>query len=212
MIRKISENSEYAFSHLKPAYPTKVMKTFTCSGSLPSYLFFIELSRVGNRGWATPSFLSTFLTKGAYIENQLCWVVVLTQNKCYDNTRDVHPKEKPFQRMNLPLPDLPHCGKLRGWLRCLSRFTIHNWQSCYQPNTKKILGKLFTYITTNPFQVHCDSSTGVAHCGRCRPAGISIYSTLQCSAHIGLTMSHGVSHDVLNSLNVVPDVPSLLKL
>ena len=115
-----------------------------------------------------------------------------------------------LNRMNLPVPSLPHCGKLRGWLRCLSRFTIHSWQSCNQPNTKRILGKLLTNITTNPFQVHCDSSTGVAHCGRCMPAGISIYSTLQCSAHIGLTMSYGVSHDVLNSLDVVPDVPSLL--
>ena len=83
--KKMSDDSEYFRKFrigILPPQASLPYKTFTCSGSSPSYLFFIELSRVGNRGWATPSFLSTSLTKGAYIENQLCWVVVLIQNKC----------------------------------------------------------------------------------------------------------------------------------
>ena len=126
----MSDDSEYFRKFRIGIIPPKASlpsKTFTCSGSSPSYLFFIELSRVGNRGWATPSFLSTSLTKGAYIENQLCWLLVLIQNKCYDEyTTWSTLKRNLFNRMNLPVPSLPHCGKLRGWLRCLLRFTIHN--------------------------------------------------------------------------------------
>jgi len=55
--------------------------------------------------------------------------------------------------MNLPLPDLPHCGKLRGWLRCLSRF-IATHQRALLIVVAVGLQSLFSSILWNYFMIN----------------------------------------------------------
>jgi len=55
--------------------------------------------------------------------------------------------------MNLPVPSLPHCGKLRGWLRCLLRF-IATHQRALLIVVAVGLQSLFSSILWNYFMIN----------------------------------------------------------